>query len=214
MPCHRCLQSIPDPASSLTAPARGSYERVPEKVEGLQPSAVEHWHPKLIDMGPAPLDVMTRIDGLAEQTSPSTMPRRSQASNKAPFTPILQKLGSVDRPHVEAHLLRLDATDRRMRFCGVVSDRSIVRYCEQIDWSRTIGLGCFIGAQLSGMAELKLAKEAPASIAELAITVEPPFQNKGIGTALLRRILTIARNRLVGRVTGGCSMSPASFRQP
>ncbi len=96
--------------------------------------------------------------------------------------------------------MRLDAADRRMRFCHVVCDRSISLYSEQIDWSQTIGLGCFTDGQLRGMAELKMARETATSAAEVAITVEPSFQSNGIGTMLLRKMLTVARNRFVGRV--------------
>jgi GNAT superfamily N-acetyltransferase len=141
---------------------------------------------------------------MVRQTGQSATPRRSAALNQAPRILVLQKLGSVDRSHIEAHLLRLDAVDRQMRFCGMVSDRSISLYCEQIDWSLTINLGGFIDGQLRGMAELKMTRGIPASIAELAITVEQAFQDKGVGTALLQKMLVIARNRFVGKICMIC----------
>jgi len=142
----------------------------------------------------------TLSDAMTAQSSEPLVPNPSSVSIDAPVIPVLRKLGAVDRHDVETHLLRLDSTDRRMRFCHVVSDRSIALHCEHIDWSRTIGLGCFIDRHLRGMAELRLGREITGSIAELAITVETSFQNKGIGTMLLRKMLTIARNRFVGRI--------------
>lgn len=200
MPRYRCRQLYPDLGAACAAPANGGCWLVPAWAEGVQPSPIEDWHSWLNEMSPVPWQATITIDAMAAQTSQTTTRRRSAVSNDAPFAPVLRKLGSADRPHVEAHLLRLDARDRRMRFCSVVSDQSISLYCEQIDWSQTIGLGCFMDGQLRGTAELKMAREAPTSVAELAITVELSFQDKGIGTALLRRMLAIARNRFVGRV--------------
>ena len=184
--------------SACKAPTSSGCRLVLEWVEGIQPSPIRDCPPWLTARAILDEHVVIAIDAMVSQTGQSAAQRRFVASNDAAFTLVLQKLGSAD--HVEAHLLRLDATDRQMRFCGMVSDQSISLYCEQIDWSQTIALGCFIDGKLRGMAELKMADEAPASIAELGITVERSFQNKGIGTALLRRMLTIARNRFVGRV--------------
>jgi GNAT superfamily N-acetyltransferase len=42
--------------------------------------------------------------------------------------------------------------------------------------------------------------------AELAVSVEPGWQNRGIGTELLRRLIVAARNRLIGRLYMVCLM--------
>ena len=114
--------------------------------------------------------------------------------------PALQKLRPIDLKHIEEHLLRLDGPDRRMRFCGRVSDQAISAYSQRIDWSATFVLGCFIDNELRGMAELRVVQKNPGAAAELAITVERAFQNKGIGTTLVRKMLAIARNRYIARV--------------
>ena len=69
-----------------------------------------------------------------------------------------------------------------MRFCGTASDEAALAYCRNIDWSDTIMLGCFKGGHLRGLAELKVDGDHAFASAELAITVEPAFQNQGIGT--------------------------------
>ncbi len=154
---------------------------------------------------------MTSSDARVRDPGNNATSRQSAVSIDVPFLPVLQKLGSLDRSHIEAHLLRLEAADRQMRFCGMVSDQSICTYSEQIDWSETNVLWCFVDGELRGMAELKVA--GFAATAELAITVEQSFQNKGIGTALLRRMLTIARNRFVARVYIICVLENRRMQQ-
>lgn len=121
-----------------------------------------------------------------------------------PFTPVLRKLCPVDQAHIEAHLMRLAPSDRRMRFCGTASDQATIAYSKSIDWSDTIMLGCFVDGHLRGMAELRVFGEHAYATAELAITVEQAFQNKGIGTTLIQRMLAIARNRFVSKVNMIC----------
>lgn len=98
------------------------------------------------------------------------------------------------------HLLRLDPEDRIMRFGGPVSDWFIESHSERIDAAGTIVLGCFIDGVLRGAAELiHLPGEHPPA-AELGLSVERPFQDRGIGRRLFDGALTVARNRLVGVV--------------
>ncbi|MEX0693732.1 MAG: GNAT family N-acetyltransferase [Rhodospirillales bacterium] len=98
---------------------------------------------------------------------------------------------------IEEHLIRLAPEDRKMRFCGTLNAEAIHLYCAGIDWSRTTVTGCFIDGQLRGIADLVLMPATYKYEAELAITVEKPFQDQGIGTALLGKSLDLARNRFI-----------------
>lgn len=118
--------------------------------------------------------------------------------------PLYRKLLPTERDTFLAHLLRLDAADRRLRFCTSATDLAIRDYCERKDWWKTTTLGCFIGGTLRGAAELVRIEGAYPAKAELAITVEKPHQDRGIGTALLARALTLARNRYIGSVVMIC----------
>lgn len=91
-----------------------------------------------------------------------------------------------------------------MRFCGRVSDGAIRAYCERIDWSKTTILGCFVDREMRGVAELVHTQRAIPGNAELALTVEKPFQDQGFGTELLRKTLVLARNRYVSTVYMVC----------
>ncbi len=65
-------------------------------------------------------------------------------------------------------------------------------------------VGAFVDGVLRGVGELVRVSAWPKSSAEIALSVEAPFQNDGIGTELLRRILNIARNRYIDRVCMLC----------
>jgi RimJ/RimL family protein N-acetyltransferase len=54
-------------------------------------------------------------------------------------------------------------------------------------------LGCFENGELCAAGELH--QQGTERVAEVALTVEQPFQSRGIGTELLRRLVEIARNR-------------------
>ncbi|WP_119167964.1 GNAT family N-acetyltransferase [Algihabitans albus] len=127
-------------------------------------------------------------------------------------TPLFRKLTSTDAADYEAHLLRLGPADRRMRFCGSVSDTAVSDYCAAIDWARTVILACFVDRDLRGAAELRLLDSSPLQ-AEFALTIEDGFQDRGLGTELLRRSLIAARNRCVTTVTMICMIENARMQR-
>jgi RimJ/RimL family protein N-acetyltransferase len=143
--------------------------------------------------------MVAQVDGIPAEP-PQDLPKPPfDLAAGAVRSPMMRKLWPIDQDLLQAHLLRLDPVDRRMRFCGAVSDQTIADHARHINWSRSISLGCFVDDKLIGMAELRAVRN-DAEAAELAITVEVPFQNKGVGTLLMRRILAIARNRFICRI--------------
>tara|TARA_B100000965_G_scaffold117786_1_gene97213 strand:- start:825 stop:1532 length:708 start_codon:yes stop_codon:yes gene_type:complete len=115
-------------------------------------------------------------------------------------TPVYRKLTAHDQALVEAHLQRLEPHDRHLRFWGGMTDQAIKDYCDRLDWSAAVLVGAFIDGELRGVGELVRIRLVPQIMAEVAFSVEGPWQNAGVGTELVRRILTIARNRCIDRV--------------
>jgi GNAT superfamily N-acetyltransferase len=111
---------------------------------------------------------------------------------------IVRKLYPWEWHELSAHLLRLGPEERRLRFCRQVDDAFIHAYCDRIDRPRTTVLGCFAGGTLRGVAELIQIPQGWS--AEVALSVERPFQRQGIGGRLLGQILVVARNRMVRNV--------------
>jgi GNAT superfamily N-acetyltransferase len=117
---------------------------------------------------------------------------------------VIRRLWAGERDQVRDHLLRLDAEDRQLRFGGYASTAHIAAYCEGLEWSRGLVLGYVVTGQVRGIGELKLLTDSSSRAAELAVSVERPFQNRGVGSALLRGLVVAARNRLIARIHMVC----------
>jgi GNAT superfamily N-acetyltransferase len=93
------------------------------------------------------------------------------------------------------HLLRLDAGNRRNRFGGAVSDEFIERYAEPSALGDAVIYGFSVDGIVRGAAELRLL--ARPGEAEAALSIERAWQSRGVGTALLERVLLAGRNRKI-----------------
>ena len=99
-----------------------------------------------------------------------------------------------------AHLLRLSPEDRYLRFGGHITDDGVRDYVRRGDWLHHSLLGVFVDGELRAVGECRYLERRWPREAELAFSVEKPFQGRGFGTALFQRLLTFARNRAVRRV--------------
>ena len=117
---------------------------------------------------------------------------------------LFRRLWPPDRGKIRDHLLRLHGEDRLLRFAGHVSDARLEAYCRDLDWSRSVVLGYVVDGEVRGVAELKPMPEGRVGAAEVALSVERPLQNRGVGTELLRRLIVIARNRSIGTLHMVC----------
>lgn len=124
----------------------------------------------------------------------------------------IRKLRHGEEEILRDHLLRLAPEDRRMRFRGSVGDGVIHAYCAEIDWPRTMILSFFADGVLRGVAELVQVGNQWQRAAELALTVEVPFQNQGIGSQLLQKALLMARNRFISSVCMLCVLENNKMR--
>lgn len=113
---------------------------------------------------------------------------------------MFRKLAPREAPLLARHFRRLGSEDWRARFQGQVSRRHAGRHASTIDWSKAVVIGAFVGGQIRGAGELHPYAGEGRSEAEIAITVEKAWQERGIGTELLRRLINAARNRLLKRV--------------
>ena len=107
----------------------------------------------------------------------------------------VRKLWAGETELYRQHLLRLDAESRRNRFGGAVSDEFIRLYSGPSTPNGAVIYGFFVEGVLRGAAELRLL--ARAGEAETALSIERTWQSRGVGTALLERVLLVARNRKI-----------------
>ena len=102
----------------------------------------------------------------------------------------LDRLTEADRPLIAGHLLRLDESDRKLRFGSPLTDAAIVTHVDRLDLSRGHHLGYFQGAEFAGLAEL--FAETDTTRCEIALSVDAPARHRGIGGRLLARAQRIA----------------------
>ena len=101
---------------------------------------------------------------------------------------------------VVQHLLRLSAPDRRLRFGERVKDAYIEDYCSRVNWLTDTLYGAFADGELRAVAIMSVIEWQLPISAAAAVSVEGGYQNSGVGTRLVERLLTAAQNRLIHRL--------------
>jgi GNAT superfamily N-acetyltransferase len=121
--------------------------------------------------------------------------RRFLMHDPLPHGATIRKLWIAETERYRAHLLRLDAESRRSRFAGAVSDEFVSDYADLAFGIGAVVHGFFVDGELRGAAELRVIGPTLTREAEVALSIEKPWQSHGIGSELLARTLLAARNR-------------------
>jgi GNAT superfamily N-acetyltransferase len=116
----------------------------------------------------------------------------------------IRKVWISENDKFRDHLLRLDRESRRLRFGMAVSDAFIIDYAARLCEMRGVIYGFFVDHEMRAAAEMRQIGDSWSMDAEGAFSVEPGYQNRGIGTELLGRIIRAARNRGVARLYMNC----------
>jgi len=123
---------------------------------------------------------------------------------KNEIIPEIRRMGKADCEAVIAHFCSLDKDLRRLRFGNAVNDSFLTNYARTIFDSVSIVYGAFVDDELRGVAEIRGMPSTWTSIAEAALSVERDWQNRGIGDALLQRLIATAQNRGVRQLCMVC----------
>ncbi|WP_062115582.1 GNAT family N-acetyltransferase [Aureimonas sp. AU40] len=113
----------------------------------------------------------------------------------------IRRLRRSDRADFAAHLLRLDAESRRMRFGSAVGDAVLARYAEGALGDDSVLKGVFMDGTLRGAAELRAIR---SPLPEAAFSLEQPWQGQGHGARLFASLVDTARNSGLRRFTLQC----------
>ena len=111
-------------------------------------------------------------------------------------------MGDVQREH--AFLDRLSPEARSFRFLGLVRDASeqAARDLTSVDGAREVVLGAFSGedddAIEVGVARYLASRDGRHC--DCTVTVDPAWQKVGVGSALMQRLIEIARRRGIRRM--------------
>jgi len=115
-----------------------------------------------------------------------------------------RKLWPTETQKFRDHLLRLDKETRRLRFGMPVNDGFILDYAANVgDWDSIIH-AFVVNGEVRAAAELRRIGNHWSGEAEAAFSVETDFQNQGIGSELLGRVVRSARNRGIDRLYMNC----------
>jgi RimJ/RimL family protein N-acetyltransferase len=125
----------------------------------------------------------------------------------------IRKLGDIEADAYCDHLLRLDPESRRYRFSGSIADETIRSFAATVHGPDVVVRGFFVDGVLRGAADLHIVRPLDLQLAEAAFSIERPWQNHSVGSALLERTLLCARNRGVKQVQVSCLPQNKRMRQ-
>lgn len=124
----------------------------------------------------------------------------------------IRKLLPTEMEKFRDHLLRMDRASRQLRFTHAVSDSVIEDYARRMNDAGAIAYAYMLDGEARAAAELRPVGNSWSPTAEAAFSVEPAFQNRGLGTELMGRIIRAAKNRSVQRLVINCLIGNAKMQ--
>lgn len=124
----------------------------------------------------------------------------------------VRKLWPHEATKFRDHLLRLDKASRRLRFAHGVSDSFIEDYAARMSEYGSVVFAYIEEGEVRAAAELKKLGDQWGREAEAAFSVEAPYQDQGIGTELMGRVIRTARNRGVRLLYMSCLAENAKMQ--
>ncbi len=124
----------------------------------------------------------------------------------------IRKLWPTETDRFRSHLLRLDKVSRRMRFAHGVSDSFLDDYAARVTDLGSVVYAFVMDGEVRAAAELRKLGDTWGREAEAAFSVEPAFQDQGIGTELMGRVIRAARNRGVQHLYMSCLAENAKMQ--
>ncbi len=108
--------------------------------------------------------------------------------------------------------MRLDKDSRRLRFAHAVSDAFIEDYASRMSEYGSLVYGHVVDGKVRGAAELRRLGDGWGEEAEAAFSVEKAYQDNGVGSDLMGRVVRAARNRRVRRLYMSCLAENAKMQ--
>ena len=124
----------------------------------------------------------------------------------------IRSLTASELPKYLEHLLRLDPTDRRMRFGFASGDTGIREHVQRIDL-RTDYILALFDDDLDVVAAAHIARARDHDLAEFAFSVDRQWRGCGVGCQLFDRTVLWARNRGIRQAILYCLYENQAIRQ-
>lgn len=125
-------------------------------------------------------------------------------SDQLPTEGAVRRLWPTEADKFRDHLLRLDKESRRLRFAHAVSDAFIEDYASRMAEFGSLVYGYVVDGRVRGAAELRRLGDGWGEEAEAAFSVEKTYQDHGVGSELMGRVVRAARNRRLRRLYMSC----------
>jgi len=123
-----------------------------------------------------------------------------------------RRLWPTETDKFRDHLLRLDKDSRRLRFAHAVSDTFVEDYASRMTEYGSLVYGHVVDGKVRGAAELRRLGDGWGEEAEAAFSVEKAYQDNGVGSDLMGRVVRAARNRRVRRLYMSCLAENAKMQ--
>lgn len=124
----------------------------------------------------------------------------------------IRRLWPTETDKFRDHLLRLDKASRRLRFAHAVSDTFVEDYASRMTEYGSLVYGHVVDGKVRGAAELRRLGDGWGEEAEAAFSVEKAYQDNGVGSDLMGRVVRAARNRRVRRLYMSCLAENAKMQ--
>lgn len=124
----------------------------------------------------------------------------------------IRRLWPTETDKFRDHLLRLDNDSRRLRFAHAVSDAFVEDYASRMSEYGSLIYGHVVDGKVRGAAELRRLGDGWGEEAEAAFSVEKAYQDNGVGSDLMGRVVRAARNRRVRRIYMSCMAENAKMQ--
>lgn len=98
------------------------------------------------------------------------------------------------------HLQRLQGEDRLLRFGAVVSNQWINNYTQHINFSQDCIKAFFEDSTIVAAIHISAYQTTEGRAAEVALSVEYQYRQKGLGTFLMEKAILWCRNRYILRI--------------
>ena len=123
--------------------------------------------------------------------------RKATTKRSVPAMVPIRELSERHRARIRAHLLKLDESDRYLRFGYAANDEQVARYADNLDFGRDDIFGIFNRRlELIAMAHLAYTDLAEHSnCAEFGVSVLKTTRKLGLGTRLFARAVLHSRNK-------------------
>lgn len=145
--------------------------------------------------------------------APTGVDRPASLAARSPELRTVQ-LGTADRGELRAHLERLDADDRRMRFMRGMSDSDLQAFVDALDFTAATRLGILDpDGELVALAEGFAYSNGTQTDMEVALSTDAAWRRRGLATRLFHAMAKLARERGIDRMVLQCDSRNTGMRR-